>query len=151
MLAENRKPEVLDSERGVTIVENLVALVIIAIAAFSVVPLLRISLNTTAAARTHSALVAEVEDIVADYRSTPLIAVLGDINSNLGAINDGDTATAEIHSDVARARYDITVTAIKSTAVGSPRAARLRIEATHRRGVLGDANYVFETVLADAT
>ena len=141
--------ESLNGEAGVTIVENLVALVIIAIAALSVVPLLRIAMNTTAAARTHAAIIAEVEDIFATYRTTPLIATLGQISNDLGSLQNGDSTVIHTESEVARANYDITITAMRDGGVGAPEGARLRIEAIHRRGILGDANYIFETVLTD--
>ena len=139
----------ITSERGSGILENMICVLLFGIASISTIPTLSSSLHANRAAQNHAATMAELEQIVSDYQSMSFNSLLGLISSNVEAIANGGSSTFERSSDVARADFDITLTAIKNTSIGAPEAVRVRIDVQSRRSFFGDRTYSFETIISE--
>jgi len=137
------------SSAGFSLVENLVAMSLISIAMMAVSSLMINSMHGNSAARTHSALIADVQAKLDAYRQGSFNTLLANIGTPPTSIADGATGTVSSTSTNARASYLETFTAIKNNPDGVPQAVRVRVAVTQRRGVYGHASYSFETIIAN--
>ena len=136
-------------QRGVALVENLVAMAILSISLVGSVSIFSNTSNSNRASRSHAALVAEVQDIVDQYREEAFNTLLTRFNTNITAISNGARITESYTSTRSRATFTSTLTAIHSRDEGSPEAIRLNVSANQRRGKLGNRTYTFETIVAN--
>ena len=138
-------------ERGFSIIENLVAIALLGIASVSTVPVIAASFAATSSARSHSAVLSEIEGIVSDYRTMPYPELLQKIDSDLPQIADGESGTETIDVQAGRATVEVTVTAIKTQPLGLPEGVRLRMRVEQRQGHLNPREYEFETIITQVS
>lgn len=137
------------AQRGIALVENLVALAMLGIALVGSVSLFSNSMNSNKASRSYMALVSEVQDIVDQYREESFTTLIARFGSNIANIANGTQATETYRSSRSRATFTSRLTAIRSHGEGSPEAVRLEVTAVQRRNKLGDRTYTFETIIAN--
>lgn len=136
------------SQRGVGIVENLVAMALVAIAVVGSTSLFITCFHSNASTRTYTSVIADVQSIVDSYRNGSYADLLGRFGTSYVNIANGQQATLSSESADSRAAYTTTFTAIKTSPGSIPEAVRVRVAATHRRGNPGDVVYDFETIIA---
>jgi prepilin-type N-terminal cleavage/methylation domain-containing protein len=144
---ETKNLALIKNQKGFSIVENLVALSILAIASASTMPLLVASFHATQSDREQASIMGEVNQIISNYKSSSLNSILSNIQSDISNITDGQVAQISQDSNTSNNEYQITFTAIKSQAMGSPEAIRITIEAIHNRKSYGEAIYTYETII----
>ena len=138
-------------QRGFTIIENLVAISLVAISLVGASRLIITTMHGNAAARTYSSLVGEVQAKIDGYRQQSFAALLSNIGSSPSAITHGQSATVSSSSKSARASFVTTFTAVKSGTSGIPQAIRIKVVATQRQGHFGQSAYSFETLIANVS
>ncbi len=135
------------NERGVTIIENLIALSILTVIVASNSRFILLSMKMNQNTRSYMSLASDAQQIIDNYRNGPYSDLLDNFGGSYSAIEDGETANEETHSSNARADFNTTFTAVKTSNTAFPEAVRVQVEATQRRGTLGSATYTFETII----
>ena len=138
-------------ERGVSIIEILVAISLLGIVIVSSSNLIIVSMHANQAARTYSSVVADVQQIIDDYRGQGYVALLNKFGGSWSAITNGQTVVETTTSDRSRATYSVTLTAVKSSSDANPVAIQVEVSAAHRRGKFGDTTYTFHTMISQST
>lgn len=136
-------------EAGFTIIENLVALVLVSIALVGSTAFFANASQSNTTSRTYSSIVTDTSLIIDNYRSN-YNSLLNEFNTDYTAIANGQSTTTSQISARSRSTYTITLTAIKTKADSIPEAVRVNIAVNQRRGKKDDAQYVFETIIAQA-
>jgi Tfp pilus assembly protein PilV len=137
------------SQRGVTIVENLIALTLFAIVIAGSSRFIIAAMRSNTSSRTYLALVSDVQQIVDGYRKGTYSTLLSNFGSVYTSIANNQTVTLTSSTKQnARATFTTTLTAIKTSNTSFPEAIKVRVAATQRRGKFGNATYSFETVIA---
>lgn len=135
-------------EKGVTIVENLIAITLLTLVLAGNSKLIISSIHATSNARNFAALATEVHELVDGYRTDTYTDLLSRFGGSYSGIANGDTATEEVSSPDTRTTFTTTFTAIKSSNTAFPEAVRVRVEAVQRRGKFENSSYDFETIVA---
>ena len=141
----------IKNEGGFTIIENLVAVMLVSVTIVGASSLIATSVISNGTARSYASLVGEVQSKLDGYRQQSFNTVLANIGSSPSAITNGQTATVNSSSSSARATFVTTFTAVKNNSTGIPQAVKIKINATQRRGRLGSATYSFETMIANVS
>lgn len=137
------------SEAGFSIIENMIAISILGIVLAASSNSIIMAMQANSSARAYSTMTAEVQGAIDNYRSAPFDTLLAKFGtSNYTSITDGQAVTETSYSNDARTNYSTTFTAVKSAAVSTPIAVKIKVDAVQRRGKLGDAHFSFETVVA---
>ena len=136
------------AERGFSLVENLVAISILAAVIVGSAKLHIYTLHANSASQDYSTLADEVHAIIDGYRSQGLNALLAKFGGSRTGIANGASTTETAPSISPKLSYLVTFTAINSAAGGAPQAVRVTIEATQRRGALGNHVFTYETIIA---
>lgn len=137
-----------NSQRGIGLIENMVAIALLGISMVGATSLFINSFHSNAASRTYTSLISDVHTIIDEYRRGNYSDLLDKFPSSYTAITNGQTAQETTGSPDARATYTTTFTAIKTSTTNIPEAVRIQIRAVQRRGKFGDATYQFETMIA---
>jgi prepilin-type N-terminal cleavage/methylation domain-containing protein len=138
-------------QRGFTIVENLVALALISISIAGASNLVISAVLGNSAARNYAGVVAEAQSRIDDLRRQSFTSILANFGGSPQSVANNQTVTLNSTSSNSRASYATTLTAIKNSTTGYPQAVRVRIVATQRRGRLNNAQYTFETLIANVS
>lgn len=136
-------------QRGFALVENLVAIALLGIALAGSVSLFSNTAASNKASRTHASLIAEVQDVVDQYREEPFNTLIARFGTDISNISNGAQATETFTSSRSRASFTSVLTAIRSHDEGSPEAVRILVTAVQRRNKLGSHSYSFETIIAN--
>ena len=138
----------LRSQRGVTIVENLVSMAILSIALVGSTSLFISSYHSDAASRGYGALIADVHSTIDGFRSGNFSTLLNKFSVNFSSITNNQTATETIVGKASHATYTVTYTAIRTSSTTIPEAVKVGISAAQRRGNFGTGTFTFETIIA---
>lgn len=136
------------NQKGFAIVESLVSIALVGIAMVGVTSLVITSVNANTSSRGYTALIADVNSIVDEYRNSSFQSLLTKFNSNPIAITDGQVVVETSTSEAAKANYTTRLIALKSTNGAVPEAIRIEINATQRRGTFNNSTFTFQTLLA---
>lgn len=136
------------SQRGVTIIENLIALSLFALVIAGSSRYIITAMQSNTNSRTYAALVADVQQIVDTYRRGAYTALLDQFGGTYSSIQNGQVATHSSTFTSARATFVTAFTAIKTSNTAFPEAVKVKVRATQRRGKLSNATFDFETVIA---
>lgn len=135
-------------QRGLTIVENLLAISLLGIALAGSSRAIIYTMHSNQSARANTALAADVQKVVDGYRQLSYAQLLNKISTNYSGITDGQAATESLEFAESRASMLTTFSAVKTSNTGFPEAVKVSVAATQRRGKLGDATYTYETFIA---
>lgn len=145
------KRRTMHRESGATIIENLVAISLVAIAAMGSTGLFVSSYEKNQSARNHSSLVPQMRLILDQYR-TDFNSALDVFNESYTTITNGEQAQISVNHEASRSTFNLTFTAIRSRDDTPPEAVRINVTATQRGGVrLGERDTVYETVIAQTS
>ncbi len=136
------------AQRGIGIIENLVAIAILGISIVGATSLFISSFHSNAASRTYTTLISDVHTIIDEYRTGAFSDLLDKFPVSYTAIADGQTISETTTSVDARATYTTSFTAVKTSTTNIPEAIRIQVNAVQRRGKFDDATYRFETIIA---
>lgn len=139
----------IQSERGIGIVENMVAMAILAIALVGSVSIMTTSLNADKASRTDAALVADAQKIIDAYRQEDFTTLIARFGTDISSIANNAVVTETSTSKRARATYTARLTALKSRSTGIPDGVKVNVTAVQRRGKLKNRTIQFETMIAN--
>jgi prepilin-type N-terminal cleavage/methylation domain-containing protein len=140
--------QTVKSQHGFALVESLVAIALLGITIVGITRLFTTCFLTHAATQHYAAVENDMQAIIDTYRTTSYTALLGKFGINPLAIQNGQQVTETTTGTFAKATYATVLTALKSTIGATPEAVRISVTATQRRGVLGDTQFTFETVMA---
>lgn len=138
----------LSNERGLTIIENLVAVSLVAAVLAASTRFVMLSMEANSSTRSYAALAAQAQKILDSYRTAGYSQLLGKFGTSHGSITNGQTVTEESSYKNGWADFKTTLTAIKTSNTGTPEAVKVQIQAVQRRGRLGDTTHIFETYIA---
>ena len=136
------------SERGITIIENLVAISLLSIVLASSSNMIIMAMQSNGSARGYASMVSQVQQKIDQYRNGSYSTLLAKFGSTYSSITDGQTATETSSYDGANTTFTTTFTAIKSSNTAFPEAIQIKVSALQRRGRIGNVAYDFETVIA---
>lgn len=138
------------NQKGITIVENLVALALLSIVMAGSARTIIVMMHANASHRQFVASQSEVQAVVDQYRSEPYNDILALFGNDYRGISDGQTYSTNHVSSNGRSNYVITFTANKTNLNSTPESVKISIEATQRRGSLGNTEYNYETIISNA-
>jgi len=145
----NLKRKFQHAEKGINLIENMVAMSILSLVIASASSAMIMSYHGNNTARTYSGVVSDIQGIVDGLRNGPYTSILLKFGTSAFlTITNNQTANETILGNESRATYTITYTAIKRSATSIPDAVRVRIAIAHRAGKLGNNTYSFETIIA---
>lgn len=136
------------AQRGIGLVENLVAISLLGISLMGATSLFVSSYNSDSAARSYTSLINDVHSIIDGYRSATYSSLLDKYGTGYANIVDGQQVSETAAGLAARANYTITFTAIRTTTTNIPEAVRVNVTANQRRGKFSNGIYRFETIIA---
>lgn len=138
----------IKKQKGFALVENLVSISLVSIAMVGLTSLVITSVNANNSSRDYVAVVSDVNSIVDNYRNLSYQQLLNKFGSNPTSINDGQTIVENSSGQHSKSEYQVNLVALKSGIVSTPEAIQIRVNATQRRGIFGDQQFTFETLLA---
>jgi len=138
------------SAKGFSILEVLVAIGLLGIVLASSAKVIILSMQANKATRTHASVIADVQDIIDNYRGQSYATLLSSFGSDFSAIANGATAASTVTSSRSRATYNVTLTAQKSTSTSNPETVQVRIQALQRRGAFDTADTDYTTLISQS-
>lgn len=138
----------IKSQRGISIVENMLAIALLGIVIAGSSRMIIMGLESNGSTRNYAGVAADVQSIFDSYRNGSYLTLLNKFNTPYLQIGDGQSASENTNSSKAKATYQTTFTAIKASATSYPEAVKIAVQADQRRGKLGNVTYTFETVIA---
>jgi type II secretory pathway pseudopilin PulG len=135
-------------QRGISLIENLVAVGLMAIIMAASSRLMIVTMHANEAARSHASILSDVQQIVDTYRAGNYGVLLGKFGGDYTTIANGTTVEETVTAPHSHATYTVRFTAFKASSVAIPEAIQVRVTAQHRKGKLGVSDYVYETVVA---
>lgn len=139
----------LHAQHGVTIIENLVAISLVAIALLGSTSLFINTYQNNKSARNFSSSVSDIQRIIDGYR-TDYSSLLDEFGTDYTAITDNQYVEETVQANDSQASYTLGFTAIKTNSSAPPEAVRISVISTQRRGKFDDVNFTFETIIAQA-
>jgi type II secretory pathway pseudopilin PulG len=138
------------SEKGISIIENLVAITLLSFAIISSTGLIKYSMHANQSARSFQGLISEVHLLVEGYRADGLFKLLDKYNKTHMTITNNETVTENLSLPAYNASVRTTYTAIRSASNSSPEAVKVTVVATQRRGALKAKDFTYETIVAQS-
>jgi len=138
-------------ERGVSLVENLVSLSILAIVISSASTSMIMSFHGNSAARTYAGVISDIQGTIDGLRNSPYNTLLNKFATiPFTDIVNNQTAFESSYNPESQATYTITYTAVKRSAASIPDAVKVKVSVVHKMGRLGQTDSSFETEIAQS-
>lgn len=138
----------MNNERGISIVENLVAITLLSIILASTSRLVILAVEANASRRDFTSVGANVQGLIDNYRAGNYTELLDKFGSSYASIEDGDTVSETQELAFGKASMEIVYQAIKSGPGTYPDAIEIQITVNQRRGKLQNASFQFDSVIA---
>jgi len=137
-------------ERGVSIIETLVAALLISIAIMATTPVMINGFSSLKTGQAQMALSGSVLAEIDDIRSRKYYELIEELYPGMVPVPNGSVATeANVYDPKTKATMTIVYTARNQAARDLPEALDVKITAVQKRGKFGTTTYEFETVVAN--
>ena len=138
-------------ELGITILENLVALTLVAVTMAGASKMIISGMHANKNSREFGQITTEVNNIISAIDGAGYGTLLNAFATSYPLITDGQTVTyATVNSTYTPSSYVVTLEAIKNLNGTIPESLIVRVATTHNRVKFGSSNHVFETIISGA-